>query len=94
MSTDNNGAGQVASEGLWKGLHPGMGLASKVMVLCFVLFTALYVDLANSIYSAVRGWIESTLNFAKSIKQRAHRKRGDWPATKQAISRPPPCAPK
>jgi choline/glycine/proline betaine transport protein len=64
MSVGNgNGAGQVATEGVWKGLHPGMGLASKVMVLCFVLFTALYVDLANSIYGAVRGWIESTLNW-------------------------------
>ena len=62
MQTDN-GTGQVATEGMWKGLHTGMGIASKVMVLCFVLFTALYVDLASSLYGAVRGWIEATLNW-------------------------------
>ena len=60
---DGNGGLQVATGGLWKGLHAGMGIASKVMVLCFVVFTALYVDLANSIYSAIRGWIEATLNW-------------------------------
>lgn len=38
-----------------------MGLASKGMVLAFVVFTALNVELANDIYSAVRGWIETTL---------------------------------
>lgn len=64
MSTENgNGATRVATDGIWKGLHPGMGIASKVMVLCFVVFTALYVDLANSIYGAIRGWIEATLNW-------------------------------
>ncbi len=40
-----------------------MGIASKGMVAAFVVFTALYVDFANSIYSAVRGWIESALNW-------------------------------
>ncbi len=64
MSGENgNGGLQIATEGMWKGLHAGMGIASKVMVLCFVLFTALYVDLANTIYSAIRGWIEATLNW-------------------------------
>ena len=53
----------VASEGMWKGLHPGMGIASKGMVAAFVVFTALNVEFANSIYSAVRGWIESALNW-------------------------------
>ena len=53
----------VAKEGIWKGLHPGMGLASKGMVAAFVIFTALNVDFANSVYSAVRGWIESALNW-------------------------------
>ena len=56
-------SGHVATEGLWKGLHPAMGIASKGMVAAFVVFTALYVDFANSIYSAVRGWIESALNW-------------------------------
>ena len=38
-----------------------MGLASKGMVLAFLVFTALNVELANDIYSAVRSWIETTL---------------------------------
>ena len=54
---------QVATAGLWKGLNPAMGLASKGMVAAFVVFTALNVEFANSIYSAVRGWIESALNW-------------------------------
>ena len=54
---------KVAEKGVWKGLHPGMGLASKGMVAAFVVFTALNVDFANSVYSAVRGWIESALNW-------------------------------
>jgi choline/glycine/proline betaine transport protein len=53
----------VAKGGIWKGLHPAMGLASKGMVAAFVVFTALNVEFANSIYSAVRGWIESALNW-------------------------------
>ncbi len=55
--------GQVADKGIWKGLHPAMGLASKGMILSFVIFTALNVELANDIYSAIRGWIESALNW-------------------------------
>ena len=54
---------QVAETGVWKGLNPAMGLASKGMVAAFVVFTALNVEFANSIYSAVRGWIESALNW-------------------------------
>ena len=54
---------QVAKAGIWKGLNPAMGLASKGMVAAFVVFTALNVEFANSIYSAVRGWIESALNW-------------------------------
>jgi len=53
----------VAKEGIWKGLHPAMGIASKGMILAFVVFTALNVELANEIYSAIRGWIESALNW-------------------------------
>jgi choline/glycine/proline betaine transport protein len=56
-------SGHVATDGVWKGLHPGMGLAAKGMVLAFVVFTALNVDFANSIYSAIRSWIESALNW-------------------------------
>jgi choline/glycine/proline betaine transport protein len=53
----------VATEGIWKGLHPAMGIASKGMVAAFVVFTALNVEFANEIYSAVRSWIESALNW-------------------------------
>ena len=51
----------VADSGFFTGLHGGMGVAAKGMVLAFVVFTALNVDFANSIYSAVRGWIEASL---------------------------------
>ena len=53
----------VAKSGLWSGLHPGMAMASKLMVLAFVVFTVLNVDLANDIYSTVRRWIEATLSW-------------------------------
>jgi choline/glycine/proline betaine transport protein len=53
----------VAEKGLFRGLHSGMGMAAKGMVVVFVVFTALNVDFANGIYSAVRGWIESALNW-------------------------------
>ncbi len=53
----------VAESGIFKGLHSGMGLAAKGMVLAFVVFTALNVKFANEIYSAIRGWIESALNW-------------------------------
>jgi choline/glycine/proline betaine transport protein len=56
-------SGHVAKDGIWKGLHPAMGIASKGMVIAFVVFTALNVEFANSVYSAVRGWIESALNW-------------------------------
>ena len=53
----------VATAGFWNGLHPGMGLAAKGIVAAFVIFTILNVEFANSIYGAVRGWLESTLNW-------------------------------
>ncbi len=53
----------VAESGFFAGLHSGMGIAAKVMVVVFVVFTALNVEFANSIYSAIRGWIEHTLNW-------------------------------
>ncbi len=59
----DNRSEHVAKEGIWKGLHPAMGIASKGMVAAFVVFTALNVELANSIYSSIRGWIESALNW-------------------------------
>ena len=40
-----------------------MGIAAKVMVVVFVVFTAINVEFASSIYQAVRGWIEYALNW-------------------------------
>ena len=54
---------EVARDGLWNGLHPGMGLAAKGMVIAFVLFTILNVDFASGIYQAIRGWIEASLSW-------------------------------
>ena len=53
----------VAQSGPFKGLHSGMGIAAKVMVVVFVVFTAINVEFASSIYQAVRGWIEYALNW-------------------------------
>ncbi|MEM6667328.1 MAG: BCCT family transporter [Pseudomonadota bacterium] len=63
MAEPTNPEDLVASSGPMKGLHAGMGLAAKGMVLAFVVFTVLNVDLANGIYSAIRGWIEATLSW-------------------------------
>lgn len=59
----DNSEDLVAQSGPFKGLHSGMGIAAKGMVIAFVVFTALNVEFANSIYSAIRGWIEHTLNW-------------------------------
>ncbi len=53
----------VASGGFWNGLHPGMGLAAKGMVVAFVVFTILNVEFANGIYKAIRSWIEASLSW-------------------------------
>ncbi len=60
---DDPRAGLVAETGFFTGLHSGMGIAAKGMVVAFVVFTALNVEFANGIYSAVRGWIETTLSW-------------------------------
>ncbi|WP_428034192.1 BCCT family transporter [Amphritea sp.] len=53
----------IASKGFFFGVHPGMGIASKAMVLAFVLFTVMNVDFANGIYSDIKTWIQTTLNW-------------------------------
>ena len=53
----------IARAGLMRGLHTGMGLAAKGMVVAFVVFTVLNVEFANSIYTAIRGWIEASLSW-------------------------------
>ena len=51
----------IAGSGLMQGLHSGMGLAAKGMVVAFVVFTILNVEFANEIYSAIRDWIQASL---------------------------------
>ena len=53
----------IARVGLMRGLHTGMGLAAKGMVVAFVVFTVLNVEFANGIYTAIRGWIEASLSW-------------------------------
>ena len=55
--------GSAAQSGPFKGLCSGMGIAAKVMVVVFAVFTAMNVELANSVYQAVRSWIEYALNW-------------------------------
>ena len=63
MSNGHPHSHLIARSGIFTGLHPGMGLAAKGMVVAFVLFTVLNVDFAGGVYGAVRGWIESALNW-------------------------------
>ena len=63
MNEPMNNKPQCATEGIWRGLHPGMGIASKGMIIAFVVFTALNVEGAGKLYGAIRGWMESTLNW-------------------------------
>ncbi|MYD95799.1 MAG: BCCT family transporter [Gammaproteobacteria bacterium] len=50
----------VAKSGWFRGMHPGMTIASLAMVGAFVVFTLAFVDSAGNAYAAVRGWVEST----------------------------------
>ncbi len=63
MEGNHSGGHLVAKDGLFAGLHPGMGIAAKGMVASFVIFTVLNVDFAGKIYGAVRSWIESGLGW-------------------------------
>lgn len=58
MSESNPNSRLVAKSGFFAGLHPGMGTASKAMIVFFVIFTVLNVDLAADLYKTVRAWIE------------------------------------
>lgn len=53
----------VSGKGPMRGLHAGMAVAAKGMVVAFVVFTVLNVDLANNIYTSIRNWIETSLNW-------------------------------
>lgn len=63
MSADNPNARLVAKSGFFTGLHPGMGIAAKVKVVAFVLFTVLNVEFAGGICGTIRGWIETGLSW-------------------------------
>ena len=53
----------VAKSGWWKGMHPGMAMASLAMVAAFVIFTVVNVEGAARVYSSVRSWIESSMGW-------------------------------
>ena len=53
----------VATSGIFNGLHSGMGIAAKGIIIAFVVFTVLNVDFADSIYKAVRSAIEGALGW-------------------------------
>ncbi|WP_221796314.1 BCCT family transporter [Oceanobacter mangrovi] len=53
----------LVSSGMFAGMHKGMSIAAKAMILAFVLFTVLNVDLASSVYSDIKSWIQTTLNW-------------------------------
>ena len=50
----------VAKSGWWRGMHPGMVIASLAMVAVFVIFTVVDAERAGGVYATIRGWIEST----------------------------------
>jgi choline/glycine/proline betaine transport protein len=53
----------VASTGVFKGMHSEMSIASKGMIVAVVIFTVLNVDLANSVYGAIKDWITASLSW-------------------------------
>ncbi len=53
----------LAPNGLFKGMHKGMTIAAAVLVLGFVLFTALNTELAGLVFGAARLWIELTFGW-------------------------------
>ncbi len=53
----------LVSSGMFAGIHKGMSIAAKAMILAFVLFTVLNVDFANGVYTDVKSWIQTTLNW-------------------------------
>ena len=56
MSVSNKATQMVAKSGFFTGLHPGMGIAAKIMIAAFVIFTVLNVDFAGGVYATLRGW--------------------------------------
>ncbi|RHW19680.1 choline transporter [Pseudomonas jilinensis] len=50
-------------EHVFAGVNPTMAIASIAMVLAFVLFTVTNTELANSIYTGIKAWIEGSLGW-------------------------------
>ena len=63
MNAPKSGSEYVAKTGFFAGLHPGMALAAKLMIVVFVIFTIINVDFAGSVYSTLRGWVEEGLGW-------------------------------
>ncbi|MGF1878682.1 BCCT family transporter [Photobacterium frigidiphilum] len=53
----------VNQHGFFKGVNQTITVASLSMVLAFVLFSVVQIDLANSVYSGVKQWITSNLSW-------------------------------
>lgn len=53
----------VAESGMFKGMHSGMSIASKGIVVAMVVFTVLNVDFANEVYGTIKDWITTTLSW-------------------------------
>ena len=63
MNASKSGTEYVAKTGFFAGLHPGMAVAAKLMIVAFVIFTIINVDFAGSVYSTLRGWVEEGLGW-------------------------------
>lgn len=53
----------VATHGLWAGTNKFMCLASSLMVLAFVLFAVMNVELSNYIFNTLNTWITTKLSW-------------------------------
>lgn len=53
----------IADTGLFAGINPSMGILAKAMVIAFLVFTVLNVDVAGGIYADIKNWIQTTLNW-------------------------------
>ena len=53
----------TADAGVWKGLNPTMAVAAKGLVLALVLCAVWDVDAVGALFSGIRSWIETTLDW-------------------------------
>lgn len=52
---------EIAQDGMFQGMHKGMTIAATLLILLFVLFTALSGS-ADTVFGAARTWIETTFS--------------------------------